>query len=260
MVPSGAISQRPAVCGNLLRRATSNLAGNAEKPPMSEPHAKPKDAPNEAELIARAIRGDQTAVRVIIQRNNRRLYRIARSVLKDESEAEDAVQEAYIQAFAALSKFRGQASLSTWLSRIVLNEALQRLRHRRDVNLELAEISSNEAQVIPFPSSSYCVDPERAAAQRELNRLIEREIDKLPEAFRLVLVARVIEDMSIEETAELLDVRPETVKTRLHRARGLLKAAFAEHAGALFSDLFPFAGARCEHMIAAVLERLGHAA
>jgi RNA polymerase sigma-70 factor, ECF subfamily len=224
---------------------------------VSGPHTKPQDDPDEAELVLRAIRGDQVAVRTIIQRNNRRLYRIARSVLKDESEAEDAVQEAYISAFSALPKFRGQASLTTWLCRIVLNEALQRLRRRRAVTVGLTEVSRSEAQIIPFPASSYCPDPERAAAQRELNRLIEREIDKLPEDFRLVLVARAIEDMSIEETAELLDIRPETVKTRLHRARRMLKSAFAEHTGAFFSDVFPFAGARCERMIAAVLERLG---
>jgi RNA polymerase sigma-70 factor (ECF subfamily) len=113
------------------------------------------------------------------------------------------------------------------------------------------------AQIVPFPlSGHHSIDPERAMAQSEICRYLERAIDELPDEFRTVLVARVIEDMSVEETADLLGLRPETVKTRLHRARRLLKAALADHIGPLFSDVFPFAGRRCERMTDAVVKRL----
>ena len=225
---------------------------------MNQLRAKSNESLSESELIARAVSGDETAVRIIIQRHNRRLYRIARGVLRDEVEAEDAVQDAYIHAFSALPKFRGHSSLATWLSRIVLNEALQRARRqRRDAAVREMDVSEmSEAQIIHFPLSGSATDPERIAAQRQLCRLLEREIDNLPQNFRLVLMARVIEEMSIEETAELLGLAPATVKTRLHRARLLLKDALVEHFGPLFNDVFPFEGARCDRIIGAVLGRL----
>lgn len=212
----------------------------------------------EAELIRRAVGKDEAAIRAIIQTHNRRLYRLARSVVRDDGEAEDVLQEAYFRAFSALAEFRGDCSLATWLRRIVLNEALQRVRRRREpptAQVDLPKASDNN--VIPFPmSSQQANDPERAMAQRQLCQLLERAIDALPEDFRTVLVARVIEDMSIEETAELLGIRPETVKTRLHRARALLKVALADHIEPHFSDVFPFDGARCERIANTVVERL----
>ena len=150
------------------------------------------------------------------------------------------------------------SSLATWLTRIVLNEALQRVRRRTELPASQANPPPlPAAQVIPFPlSGNQPTDPERAMAQRQLCQLLERAIDELPDEFRTVLVARVIEDMSIEETADLLGLRPETVKTRLHRARRLLKAALAEHIDPLFSDVFPFAGKRCESIADVVVKRL----
>jgi RNA polymerase sigma-70 factor (ECF subfamily) len=213
----------------------------------------------ETELIRRARQKDNAAVRSIVQQHNRRLYRIARSVVRNDSEAEDVLQEAYVRAFANLAKFRGESSLATWLSRIVLNEALGRLRGRRP-SVDLTEIESRpqlEGQIIPFPNSSPQLDPERTMAQREIQRILERAIDDLPEAFRTVLVARVIEEMSVEETSDLLGIRPETVKTRLHRARGLLKDALEKRVGSVLTDAFPFLGQRCERMTSAVLQRLG---
>ena len=158
----------------------------------------------------------------------------------------------------ALSEFRQDSSLATWLTRIVLNEALQRVRKRPDLPHSQTDLVQHQtAQVIRFPSfGGQPVDPERAMAQREIFELMERAIDGLPEEFRTVLVARVIEDMSIEETASLLGIRPETVKTRLHRARRMLKAALAEHISPLFSDVFPFEGKRCERVTNAVVTRL----
>src|SRR5262245_9974546 len=217
------------------------------------------DALGDAELAQRACQRDGGAFRAIIQRHNRRLYRIARSVMRNDSEAEDVVQEAYVRAFANLAKFRGDSSLATWLSRIVLNEALGRLRGRRP-SVDPAEIEnrpSSHGQIIPFPNASPQLDPERSMAQREIQRLLERAIDELPDAFRTVLVARVIEEMSVEETAELLGLRPETVKTRLHRARTLLKEALEARVGAVLTGAFPFDGRRCERMTSVVLQRLG---
>lgn len=211
----------------------------------------------EVDLIRRAIAKDQAAIRTIIQANNRRLYRIARSVVHDDYEAEDVLQEGYLRAFSALADFRGDSSLSTWLTRIVLNEALQWQRRRTERPVPEVEPSQERAQIIAFPiPGNQNTDPERSMAQTEICQLLERAIDDLPNEFRTVLVARVIEGMSIEETADLLGIRPETVKTRLHRARRQLRIALADHIGPLFSDVFPFDGKRCERITNAVLRRL----
>ena len=212
------------------------------------------DALQDADLVRMAIQRNEGAFRIIMQRHNRRLYRMARAVVANDSEAEDVVQEAYVHAFASLDQFRGDASLATWLSRIVLNEALGRLRRQRPT-VDIGTIENRQAQIIPFPTPQ--LDPERTMAQREIQRLVEQAIDDLPEAFRTVLVARVIEEMSIEETAELFGLRAETVKTRLHRARALLKEALSKHVDSTLTDAFPFEGRRCERMTSAVFQRLG---
>ena len=212
----------------------------------------------DAELAQLACQRHGGAFRTIMQRHNRRLYRVARSVMRNDSEAEDVVQEAYVRAFSNLATFRGESSLATWLSRIALNEALGRLRGRRP-SADLTEIESRpptQSLIIPFPNSSQQLDPERTMAQREIQLIVERAIDELPEAFRTVLVARVIEEMSVEETADLLGIRPETVKTRLHRARRLLKEALEKRVGSVLTDAFPFDGQRCERMTSTVLRRL----
>jgi RNA polymerase sigma-70 factor, ECF subfamily len=226
---------------------------------MSRTRPESQGCPDEAELVAHAIENDPAAVRLIMQRNNRRLYRIARGVVRDDSEAEDVVQEAYGRAFTHLREFRGDSSIGAWLARIVLNEALGRLRRRREtVDWESIENQHRaQAQVISFPLVAAQPDPERTMAQREIQQLLERAIDGLPDAFRLVLVARAVEGMSIEDTAELLGIRPETVKTRLHRARALLRAELERDLGSSLPDSFPFAGERCQRMTSRVLERLG---
>ena len=213
---------------------------------------------SDANLVRLVLRKDGAAARALMQRYNRRLYRVARGVVRDDSEAEDVLQEAYLRAFSALADFRGELSLSTWLTRIVLNEALQRLRRRTDVPVSDVDKDAERrgAEVIPFPASQSTIDPERAMAQQQLCQLVERAIDALSCEFRTVLIARVIEDMSVEETAAAFDLQPETVKTRLHRARRLLKEALAEHIGPRFGDLFPFAGKRCDRVTNAVIERL----
>lgn len=213
--------------------------------------------PDESDLVRRACSRDGSAFRTIMERHNRRLYRIARAVLRDDSEAEDAVQEAYVRAFANLQTFRGDSSLATWLGRIVLNEALGRLRRRRPtVSTDTMEVSRNDAQIIQFPNAMTTEDPERTMAQREILKLVERATESLPDIFRTVFVTRVIEGMSVQETAELLDIEPETVKTRLHRARHLLRDQLESEIGPVLLDAFPFAGRRCERVTNAVLRRL----
>jgi RNA polymerase sigma-70 factor (ECF subfamily) len=211
----------------------------------------------DAELIRRALARDDTAFRAIMERHNRRLYRIARSILRNDSEAEDVVQEAYITAFTRLGGFRGDSSLATWLSRITMNEALGRLRRQRPtVDLEAFEAQRTEAQIIKFPHTGTSDDPERTMAQREILQLVERATDNLPEIFRTVFMTRVIEGMSTEDTANLLGLQPHTVKTRLHRARRLVRDELDKQIGPVLMDAFPFAGRRCERMTNAVLQRL----
>jgi RNA polymerase sigma-70 factor (ECF subfamily) len=214
----------------------------------------------DGELVSLARRGEAAAFGEIMRRNNRHLFRAARGVLRDDAEAEDVVQEAYVRAFRGLAGFRGDASLSTWLTRIALNEALGRLRRRRaTVDLEAIEVAQagGGARILMFPTAQAGGDPEGAAARREIRQLLEGAIDELPEAFRLVLVARDVDGMSVEETAQILGVRPETVRTRLHRARRLLRAALDQRLGDTLRDVFPFDGARCARMAESVLARLG---
>jgi len=216
------------------------------------------DALDETDLVQLARQGEAAAFRAIMQRSNRRLYRIARAVMNDDSEAEDVVQESYVRGLTALTSFRGDSSLTTWLSRIVLNEAMGRLRRRRptvDVDA-LEDRQALQGDIIPFPLTSREPDPERAIAQRQIKALLESAIDELPDSFRTVLMARAVEGMSIEETAELFDLKPETVKTRLHRARQLLRDALEKQIGPVLTDAFPFDGRRCERMTQAVLARL----
>lgn len=211
--------------------------------------------PSEAELVAGAKRKDEAAIRAIIRRHNRALFRLARSLLPDD-EAEEALQESYLRAFAGIAEFRGEASLRTWLRRIVVNEALGRIRRRRPtVDLEVLDHATPTA-IGAFPLSPSPADPERIMAQDQIRLLLEQAIDELPLAFRTIAVARLVERMSVEETAELFGLKPETVKTRLFRARRLLRAALEKRLGPALCETFPFDGARCENMADRVVERL----
>jgi len=215
--------------------------------------AMPTAASSEMQLVRRALAREGNAFRTIMKTHNQRLYRIARGVVRNDAEAEDIVQEAYVRAFAHLDAFRGESSLATWLSRIVINEALGRLRKRRRT---VAMPENPQAEIIQFPLNPSD-DPERTMAQRQILELVERATDSLPDVYRSVFVARVIEGLSIEETAELLGVRPETVKTRLHRARVLVRKALDDQIGPALLDAFPFAGRRCDRLTSAVMRRLG---
>ncbi len=213
----------------------------------------------DSDLVALVLAGDGPAFAAIMTRYNQRLFRVARGVARDEAEAEDVLQEAYVRAFAALPGFRGEAGLGTWLTRIVLNEALGRMRRRRpteQLDVLDQDVQTGDSRVVMFPGVT-APNPEAAAARSEVRRLLEHAIDDLPEAFRLVFVMRDIEEMSIEETAANLDIRPETVKTRLHRARRLLRKNLDDKLSTVLRDTFPFQGARCARITQAVMARLG---
>ncbi len=212
----------------------------------------------EAELVRRARAGEREAFRTIMQRANQRLFRIARGVIRDDSEAEDVVQESYLRAFTNLQAFRGESSIFTWLTRITLNEAKGRLRKRRlNVGLDEVEAAQNRGgHVIMFPNVDAASTPEAEVARMQVRQLLERAIDGLPEDFRMVFIMRDVEECSIAETAAALGVREETVKTRLHRARRLLRGALIDTVAPTTSEAFIFLGARCERITERVLARL----
>jgi RNA polymerase sigma-70 factor (ECF subfamily) len=220
------------------------------------------DELDDTELAALARTGEAAVFRTIMQRHNRRLYRVARGVLGDDADAEDVVQETYVRAFEHLAHFRGESSLGTWLTRIAINEALGRRRKRRP-SVDIANVDmldeQGEVRVLIFPGIRAGGNPETDASRAEVRRLLERAVDELPEPFRIVFVMREIEQMSVEETASQLEIRPETVKTRLHRARRLLREALQQKLGAVLQDAYAFDGARCERMTQAVLRRMGMA-
>jgi RNA polymerase sigma-70 factor (ECF subfamily) len=208
---------------------------------MSEPALK-YAAMSEGRLIDQARNGDHQAFGAIMQRCNQRLFRVARAVMGNDEEAEDVLQEAYLKAFSALAGFRGEARLLTWLTSITLNEARGRLR--RNIPVMDPNIMDN-ARVIPFPSSSDTLDPEAEAERSEARRLLEKAIDRLPAEFRVVYMMRDVEGCSIEETAEQLSLNPATVRTRLFRARKMLRETLEKSLANGASSVFPFRGRRC---------------
>jgi RNA polymerase sigma-70 factor (ECF subfamily) len=215
----------------------------------------PLEAASDAELVAHALARDGRAFRAIMTRYNQRLYRLARGIVGRASEAEDVVQEAYVHAFRSLDSFRGESALSTWLSRIVINEALGRLRKQKREG-KVTDIETAQAEIIQFPGNASD-DPERTMAQRQILHLVEEATDHLPATFRAVFVARVIEGLSMEETAELLGIKPETVKTRLYRARQMVRKELDAQIGPVLMNAFPFAGRRCDRLKDVVMQRLG---
>ena len=216
------------------------------------------DALDDAALVGQVQHGDRQAFRHVMRRSNQRLFRVARGVMNDDAEAEDVVQEAYVHAYEKIASFRGDASLLTWLTRIVLNEAYGRLRKRHHT-VDIDQIDAAQAdnsRVVAFPSRFGSEDPAASAARDQIRRLVERAIDGLPEPFRIVFVMREIEECTVEETAASLDLRPETVKTRLHRARRQLRAALHDTLATTMTDAFPFMGARCDRVTETVMQRL----
>jgi RNA polymerase sigma-70 factor (ECF subfamily) len=213
----------------------------------------------EIELAERCRARDREAIRAVITANNQRLFRTAWSILKDRGEAEEAVQSAYVSAFASLDTFEGRSSLSTWLTRIVLNEALGRVRaqKRRRDQLEGAGVAMMDDYREALMRGSEARPPDVALAREQMRLLLEQAVAALPETFRTVFVLREVEGLSGEETAEVLDLPVATVKTRLHRARRKLQQILAPQIGNALSETFPFAGADCAALTERVLARLG---
>lgn len=218
------------------------------------------DKTPDAELVRRVASHDHEAFRVLMRRHNQMLYRAARSILKNEAEAEDAVQEAYMQAYRAMGTFRGEAKISTWLVRIVVNESITRL-HKHARRAEIIRLDGEESQP-DLQSSEDSMNesspeqPERAAVRSETRRLLEAKIDELPDVFRAVFVLRAVEEMSVEDAATALDIPEATVRTRFFRARGLLRESLSREIDLAQGDAFSFAGARCDRIIANVMARL----
>jgi RNA polymerase sigma-70 factor (ECF subfamily) len=205
--------------------------------------------------LARLCSGrDRDAMRHLITSNNQRLFRAAWSILKDRFEAEEAVQAGYLNAFNALDNFEGRSSLSTWLTRIVVNEALGRLRAQRRgrEQLESEGVAVIDTYRERLAQASEAPPPDANVAREQLRQLIEHAVANLPDGFRSVFVLREVEGLSIEETAEALGIPPATVKTRLHRARAKLQEALAPEVKGVLTGSFPFAGADC----AALTERV----
>ena len=222
------------------------------------PAAPPPGQVPESEMIRRIASGDREAFVRMMRRYNQKLYRTARSILKDDAEAEDSVQEAYLTAYRSLDGFRGDAALSTWLVRIVVNESLGRLRKRkRDAEVIRLGHGDDERDVLETTMDEATFDqPERAALRAETRRLLEAKIDLLPEAFRTVFMLRAVEEMSVEETAAALGIPEPTVRSRFFRARGLLRESLAREIDIAVQDAFSFAGERCDRIVAGVLARL----
>lgn len=224
---------------------------------MAQPDIEARQA-GDAALIARALAREPAALAEIMRQHNRRLYRAAWGILRDEQEAEDALQDCYLKAFAALPGFRGEASLTTWLTRIAINEALMRRRKRRSqvaaignvVPLRPDEAPTGDSAQDPAPS------PEAAAMRAQLRPYLEAAIGGLPEDQRAVFVLRALEELSVEETAQVLDLNPQTVRTRFLRARRRLQERLQRELKLTFGEMLPFAGTRCDRLIQRVLARL----
>ncbi len=201
------------------------------------------------EVVARVRSGEASLYEVLMRRYNQRLFRVTRAILRDDSEAEDVMQDAYVRAFEHLSGFAGEAKFSTWLTKIAVHEALHRLRKRartRDLESIMSTAASKERS------------PELQSYDRELRAALERAIDRLPDGYRTVFVLRVIEGLDVADTAAVLELGLEAVKTRLHRARALLRRDLQHRAGIEASRAFSFAGDRCDRVVAGVLGRIGN--
>ncbi len=216
---------------------------------------------DDASLVERVRSRDTGAWEALMRRHNRRLYRVARSMLRDAAEAEDALQEAYLSAYRAMGAFRAEASLPTWLTRIVVNECMTRLRRqaRRDNIVSIvAQHAWLKQEADPMAEEPPAVDeetPDRALVRAQVRALLERKIDELPQEFRAVFVMRTIEELSVEETAQCLGIPQATVRTRHFRARSLLRESLAQDIDVAERDVFAFDGERCDRIVAAVLKR-----
>jgi RNA polymerase sigma-70 factor (ECF subfamily) len=223
---------------------------NLESAMQTQPVLRPVERLADTELVASILAGDMHAMEALMRLHNRTLYRTARAILRDEADAEDAVQEAYLQAFRALGTFRGGSKLSTWLVRITANEALMRRRR----NARAATVAATDVE--PDSLESEEAGPESDAQREEMRRLLEARIDALPDSYRAVFMLRALEELSVEETAGVLGIPEATVRTRYFRARGLLRQSMAGDIDMTLEDAFALAGLRCDRIVREVFAKL----
>jgi len=213
---------------------------------------------DDAALARRIVEGDAAAFEFLMRRHNRRLFRLARAMLRDDAEAEDALQEAYFCAHRALPGFRGDASLATWLSRLVTSECLDRLRKhaRRDNIFPIGSLESEHDPEVAMIESHASASPDQLLLRAQVRSLLERKLDALPASFRCVFVLRAVEELSVEETARSLGIAEATVRSRHFRARSLLRESLAQEIDLAERDLYEFGGVHCDRIVAVVLARL----
>jgi RNA polymerase sigma-70 factor (ECF subfamily) len=213
----------------------------------------PSESLSDADLVARTLAGDGRFFEALMRRHNRRLYRAARAIVQDESEAEDVLQQAYLNAFKHLDQFEARSQVSTWLTRIVINEARARRRAHDPLPPKQFD-AANEPQAAMDAAVSRLPSPEHQAYAGELQRLLEDAVDRLPESYRVVFMLRDVEGLTTAECGLVLDLGDDVVKTRLHRARGMLRRHVTERCGA--AAPFQFEAPRCNRVVQAVLARL----
>ncbi|HSP14004.1 MAG TPA: RNA polymerase sigma factor [Thermoanaerobaculia bacterium] len=214
--------------------------------------ASPLDPISDEEIVARVVAGETVLFELLMRRHNQRVYRTVRAILGADQEAEDVMQQTYLNAYSHLASFAGQARFTTWLTSIAVNESLGRRRRAGAAALRI--VDSDEDPILHLRATGP--DPEQQVMTSELQHLLEEEIMSLPEHYRTVLVMRQVEGLSTEETAECLSVSSDVVKTRLRRARVMLREALLERAGVTFDTLFAFQAPRCDRVVAAVMSKI----
>jgi RNA polymerase sigma-70 factor, ECF subfamily len=207
---------------------------------------------SDEDVVRRVLAGDIASFELLMRRYNQRIFRVVRSIVRDDGEAEDVVQQAYVQAFEKLSQFAGQARFSTWLTQIGVNEALARLRRRRSMHL----VDFSDPRNLSMEPGMVSQQPEEQASNKELGAVLAKAVDDLPDELRAVFTMRVIEEADTEETAECLGLSEANVKVRLHRARALLRERIDQQIGVGVRQVYQFDGDRCDRIVATVLKRL----
>jgi RNA polymerase sigma-70 factor, ECF subfamily len=209
---------------------------------------------SDEEVVARVLAGETAMFEIVMRRHNQRLYRVARAILRNDAEAEDVMQDAYVRAYEHLDQFAGRAKFSTWLTRIAVHEALAR-QHRANRYQELEPMSEREGDPMDR-LASLAPDPEQQAASTEIRMLLEEAVENLPDTYRVIFMLRDIEELSTTEAAEILEITEENVKVRLHRARALLRKSLYARAGMERKEAFAFHAVRCDRVVKNVFARL----
>jgi RNA polymerase sigma-70 factor, ECF subfamily len=213
-----------------------------------------QDPLSDEEVVARVLAGETAMFEIVMRRHNPRLYRVARAILRNDGEAEDVIQDAYVRAYEHLDQFAGRAKFSTWLTRIAVHEALAR-QHRGNRYQELEPTSGPDGDAMDRFASSE-PNPEQQASSSEIRRLLEEAVEKLPDAYRTIFMLRDVEELDTTDTANILEITEENVKVRLHRARALLRESLYTSAGIERKEAFNFHAVRCDRVVKNVFERI----